>query len=162
MYYINHLTLSKIIVIIKHRHIFFYKLMKLLTIKSRQDFLRIQNNFKIKYYSNNFLILLLESNTNNIKQQTINNINNNYVKLGITATKKIDKRAVIRNTIKRKVREIFRILIKNNADLFINNCDYEVITKKSILDVPFTELQNEFIKCLQNTKEQYGTKNISE
>ena len=32
--------------------LFFYKLMKLLTVKSRQDFLRIQNNFKIKYYSN--------------------------------------------------------------------------------------------------------------
>ena len=136
--------------------------MKLLTVKSRQDFLRIQNNFKIKYYSNNFLILLLESNTKNIKHQTIINLNNEYIKLGITATKKIDKRAVVRNTIKRKVREIFRTLVKNNTDLFINNCDYEVITRKSILDISFTELQNEFIKSLQNIKEQYGTKNVSE
>lgn len=136
--------------------------MKLLTVKSRQDFLRIQNSFKIKYYNNNFLILLLESNIKNIKQQTINTINNNYIRLGITVTKKIDKRAVIRNTIKRKVREIFRILIKNNTDLFVNNCDYEVITRKSILDISFAELQNEFIKSLQNIKEQYGTKNISE
>lgn len=136
--------------------------MKLLTVKSRQDFLRIQNSFKIKYYNNNFLILLLESNIKNIKQQTINTIDNNYIRLGITVTKKIDKRAVIRNTIKRKVREIFRILIKNNTDLFVNNCDYEVITRKSILDISFAELQNEFIKSLQNIKEQYGTKNISE
>lgn len=136
--------------------------MKLLTVKSRQDFLRIQNNFKIKYYSNNFLILLLESNTKNIKHQTIINLNNEYIRLGITATKKIDKRAVVRNTIKRKVREIFRTLVKNNTDLFVNNCDYEVITRKSILDISFTELQNEFIKSLQNIKEQYGTKNVSE
>lgn len=136
--------------------------MKLLTVKSRQDFLRIQNNFKIKYYSNNFLILLLESNTKNIKHQTIINLNNEYIRLGITATKKIDKRAVVRNTIKRKVREIFRTLVKNNTDLFVNNCDYEVITRKSILDISFTELQNEFIKSLQNIKEQYETKNVSE
>ena len=135
--------------------------MKLLTVKNRQDFLRIQNDYKIKYYSNNFLILLLESNTKNIKQQTINNINNNYIRLGAVATKKIDKRAVVRNTIKRRIREIFRILIKNNADLFINNCDYEVISRKSILDISFAELQNEFIKSLQNIKEQYETRNIN-
>ena len=136
--------------------------MKLLTVKSRQDFLRIQNNFKIKYYSNNFLILLLESNTKSINQQTIININNKYIRLGITATKKIDKRAVVRNTIKRRIREIFRTLVKNNTDLFVNNCDYKVITRKSILDISFTELQNEFIKSLQNIKEQYETKNVSE
>lgn len=135
--------------------------MKLLTVKNRQDFLRIQNDYKIKYYSNNFLILLLESNTKNIKQQTINNINNNYIRLGAVATKKIDKRAVVRNAIKRRIREIFRILIKNNADLFINNCDYEVISRKSILDISFAELQNEFIKSLQNIKEQYETRNIN-
>ena len=135
--------------------------MKLLTVKNRQDFLRIQNDYKIKYYSNNFLILLLESNTKNIKQQTINNINNNYIRLGAVATKKIDKRAVVRNVIKRRIREIFRILIKNNADLFINNCDYEVISRKSILDISFAELQNEFIKSLQNIKEQYETRNIN-
>ena len=135
--------------------------MKLLTVKSRQDFLKIQNDYKIKYYSNNFLILLLESNTKSINQQTIINLNNEYIRLGITATKKIDKRAVVRNTIKRKVREIFRTLVKNNTDLFVNNCDYEVITRKSILDISFTELQNEFIKTLQNIKEQYGTRNIN-
>ena len=90
------------------------------------------------------------------------NLNNEYIRLGITATKKIDKRAVVRNTIKRKVREIFRTLVKNNTDLFVNNCDYEVITRKSILDISFTELQNEFIKSLQNIKEQYETKNVSE
>ena len=135
--------------------------MKLLTVKNRQDFLRIQNDYKIKYYSNNFLILLLESNTKNIKQQTINNINNNYIRLGAVATKIIDKRAVVRNVIKRRIREIFRILIKNNADLFINNCDYEVISRKSILDISFAELQNEFIKSLQNIKEQYETRNIN-
>ena len=135
--------------------------MKLLTVKNRQDFLRIQNDYKIKYYSNNFLILLLESNTKNIKQQTINNINNNYIRLGAVATKKIDKRAVVRNAIKRRIREIFRILVKNNTDLFINNCDYEVISRKSILDISFAELQNEFIKSLQNIKEQYETRNIN-
>ena len=135
--------------------------MKLLKVKNRQDFLRIQNDYKIKYYSNNFLILLLESNTKNIKQQTINNINNNYIRLGAVATKKIDKRAVVRNAIKRRIREIFRILVKNNADLFINNCDYEVISRKSILDISFAELQNEFIKSLQNIKEQYETRNIN-
>ena len=128
--------------------------MKLLKIKSRQDFLKIQNHFKIKWFSNNFLILIIETDEKYIKN--VNNINNfKFIRLGIAVTKKIDKRAVIRNNIKRKIRENIRILLKENNDLFINFCDYEIIAKKSFLDVSHIDLKNEFIDSLKKAKEKY-------
>lgn len=127
-------------------------LMKLIKIKSRRDFLRIQNNFDIKCFSDNFLILV-KKNNDYIKIQN-KGTGDSLTRFGFVATKKIDKRAVVRNCIKRKIREIIRVLIKNNKDLFINNIDYEIIAKKTILNTSFVELKNEFLLILNNIKEK--------
>lgn len=117
--------------------------MKLLKIKSRRDFLKIQNTHDIKYHSENFLFLMLKTEDKYIK-------GNDVIRFGITVTKKIDKRAVVRNHKKRVIREIVRNTFKNNNSLFIRNFDYEIICKKTILNSTFEELKNEFIKSLNN------------
>ena len=59
--------------------------------------------------------------------------------------KKISKKAVIRNKIKRLLRESFRKLIKENNNLIQNNCKYEIIAKKNILSSRFIDIYDELI-----------------
>ena len=63
-------------------------------IKKRKLFLEIQESGE-KLFTNHFLIFVRESK-------------DNHSKIGITISKKNDKRAVVRNKLKRRLREFFR------------------------------------------------------
>ena len=57
----------------------------------------------------------------------IHKTTNPYSRLGLVISKKVDKRAVQRNRIKRIVRESFRESIKNK--IFVQNCDYVILAR---------------------------------
>lgn len=65
---------------------------------------------------------------------------NNY---GIAVGKKVGN-AVIRNKIKRQIRNI----VDKNNKLFPNFHNYIIICKKEVLNLSFSEMENEFIKLL--------------
>jgi ribonuclease P protein component len=68
------------------------------------------------------------------------------------ATKKISKRAVVRNKIKRIVRE----LVKMNAGngFFVKNIDYEIIARKTFLLTDFAGLKSDFKYLLKKIGKQ--------
>jgi ribonuclease P protein component len=68
----------------------------------------------------------------------------------VVATKKISKRAVVRNRIKRIIREFIRINTTNGV--FVRNIDYEVIAKKTFLLADFDTLGSEFKYILKKIK----------
>jgi len=76
----------------------------------KADFNHVFNK-SVKVSDSLFLILIHKNNTIN------------HARLGLVISKKVDKRAVVRNRIKRIVRESFR-----NYD-FNQNCDFVVLAR---------------------------------
>jgi len=58
-------------------------------------------------------------------------------RLGIIVSKKVSKRAVVRNKIKRRTKEAYR----HNEDSFIKGYDIILIAKESITMVAFSSLE---------------------
>ena len=106
----------------------------MIIIKSRRDFVDIQNNYDKKYHSDILLILIKK---------------NVFTRFGYIVSKKVDKRAVVRNKIKRILREIFRMAIKDN--IVLNN-DYEIIAKKDIVNKSFWEIKDVIYNLLKGQK----------
>ena len=71
-----------------------------------------------------------------------NNLGEN--RLGIIVSKKVSKRAVIRNKIKRRTKEAYR----RNEDSFSKGYDIILIAKESITQVPFSSLEKSLIHLL--------------
>lgn len=71
-------------------------------VKRRQDFLRIQSSGK-KFRSKHLLLVIAEANS-----RVCSRNDPEESRLGVTITTKIDKRASRRNTLKRRIREVFR------------------------------------------------------
>jgi len=67
--------------------------------------------------------------------------------LGIIATKKKFKKAVDRNRAKRRLRELFKNMLKEEK---IKNGKYVLIADNGILEIEHLQLKNEFEKCLQD------------
>ena len=66
------------------------------------------------------------------------------IKFGFVISKKISKRAVDRNKIKRRVKNI----IDNNKKVVHNGYDYVIIIKKGILELTYKEMEKELLKLI--------------
>ena len=106
----------------------------MIIIKKRREFIDIQNNYDKKYHSDILLILIKK---------------NISTRFGYIVSKKVDKKAVVRNKIKRIFREISRMAIKDN--IVLNN-DYEIIAKKDIVNKSFWEIKDTIYSLLKEEK----------
>lgn len=125
--------------------------MKILTVKRRADFIDIQNNYDKKITTKD-LVLLCKKTAEKYTKVTEKRRLTEFIRIGLTVTKKIDKRAVIRNRIKRLLREINRNLMKNYENLYVKHYDYEFIAKKTIVDCNYNDLLEEIKYLLENLK----------
>jgi ribonuclease P protein component len=66
------------------------------------------------------------------------------VKIGFVVSTKVDKRAVVRNRLKRQLREVMRSLLPDLQ----NRQAILIITKKSALDLKFADLKKQLIFAL--------------
>ena len=106
------------------------------SIKSRKDFLKISTKG-------------ISSPQDGLVLQTIaNNDENNNIRVGITATKKIGN-AVIRNKCKRKLRVVANDILLEYAK---ENNDYVLVARASTYDREIQLLKNDLIKALKNVK----------
>lgn len=115
--------------------------MHIFTIKSRQEFIDIQNTCLNSLKSNNIILLYKKITDKEIEKNKVKN----FIKFGICVSKKISKKAVVRNKIKRLLRESFRKLVKENNNLIQNNYKYEIIAKKNILQSNFKEIYEDLV-----------------
>lgn len=103
-------------------------------IKKRSEFVRLQGEAR-KLYGKHVLVLVAPSGLP-------------HSRFGVVITRKIDKRAVVRNRIKRWMREIFRTHragLKENFDILI-------IARRGILDCTFEQLEREVLSVLKRER----------
>ena len=94
-------------------------------VRKRQDFLRIQSG-KRKLRSNHLLLAISPPR----------NQEHNDSRIGITVTRKVDKRAARRNRLKRRVREFFR----RERSLFTEPVDMVVIALDGATELDFQQV----------------------
>ena len=99
-------------------------------LKTKSDYTNMESA-KISLHTRPFTLVLSPSKTENCR-------------LGIVVTKKVDKRAVVRNKIKRQAREIFRL----NRIYFKTPYDILFIARKSAIDCSFELMRRQVVAAL--------------
>lgn len=106
----------------------------MITLADRRDFLDIQSNGK-KWVAGG-LILQVKENSLGLKR------------IGFTVSKRVDKSAVKRNRIKRRLRAVAADVISAHAK---GGCDYILVGKRSTPDRSYATLVNDLKWCLKKT-----------
>jgi ribonuclease P protein component len=103
-------------------------------LRKRVDFLRLSHEGQ-KIHSANFIVLWKERPEPSVR-------------LGVTVSGKVGN-AVVRNRVKRLVREFYRL----NKDLFAP-VDYNIVAKQGAARLDFGEVSQELGRAVQRTKKQ--------
>lgn len=103
-------------------------------LRNSRDFLRLRDK-GLKIYSSHFLLLYAPSESD-------------ISRLGITVSAKVDKRAVVRNRIKRRIRDIFRVHKRYLMDGF----DIVIIARKNAGRLTFDQCKQEILGALESKK----------
>lgn len=117
----------------------------IITIKNRKDF--VDTYKKGESYYRPTVILQKRKTPEKYTKVTERYKAENFVRYGITVTKKITKIAVHRNKIRRRLRESMTKLLQQYGQ---NHYDYVVVARKFALDCDFQRLYNDLEKCFQN------------
>ena len=112
---------------------------KINIIKENKDFATILN--KRKFSKNKYYTIYY------------NDKSEKYYRFGLSVGKKISKRAVDRNKLKRRLKSI----IDNNKNYYQNSKDYIIIMKGSCLEATYSELEKAFQDIMNNINK--GEKN---
>ena len=115
----------------------------IISIKSRQDILRSRENSQYTLYGK-FLMIIISKSPEQKKYKL-----NNFYRLLIVVTKKIHNKAVVRNKIKRRLKNAFKEIDKNILQL---QYDYQIIAKNTILNANFNELKEDITNLIKNKK----------
>ena len=107
---------------------------------AKENRLRLKNDFKRvfekgKFYQEGFLAVKILSNDSDVSR------------FGFIVSKKISKKAVVRNKIKRRLRESVRLKLKNGS--IKNGFDAAVLARPEIIDKSFFEIDGAVGKLLE-------------
>ncbi|MDR1494471.1 MAG: ribonuclease P protein component [Rickettsiales bacterium] len=128
--------------------------MKILTIKARRDFLRVQRGAELSVKNSKMLILCSrteEKYTRITEHQHLKE----FVRIGFVITKKLDRRAVTRNRLRRRIKTVTNIILINHCNLYANHIDYIIILRRDAIDSSYLELLQSFKKLLSEIRIKY-------
>lgn len=119
--------------------------LKILNIKDTNDFKRLSKS-KYKFFGK-YLIILCQPTDIKHDFNPLNGLNaKHYARIGYTISKKISKLATRRNKIKRRLRQLCKIISKNH---YVTNFDYNIIAKSQIINTDFTDIKKDLEFCLK-------------
>jgi ribonuclease P protein component len=104
---------------------------KEMRLRRRVEFLHVQNT-GTRLYAKQFLILYTPGATARNR-------------LGVVVTRKVDKRAVKRNHIKRRLREVFRL----SQLKLLSPFDFVIIARKNAVDCSYAEVERQILGALR-------------
>jgi ribonuclease P protein component len=121
-------------------------------LKKRQDFLAVKKGART--HQNSFILQVRNRRVDRTSSRRATPTNN-VARFGITVTKKVGN-AVIRNRIRRRLREAIRLNASNIAHA---GRDYVLIARKKALSTPFDTLTVELVNALAHTHPKKTLKN---
>lgn len=121
--------------------------MLLIPIKSRLEFVDL-NKSATRFYSNTIIVLAKKTPQKYFLNPRTGELSS-FCRVGYTVTKKVAKSAVVRNRLKRRCREAFRLVYKNYALEFF---DHVIVVKKEAIDADFIKIINDLKFCLQGLR----------
>ena len=127
--------------------------MMLLSIKKRAEFLEIGKD-NTRFYSHTILLLAQKTPQKYLINPATGKTDS-FCRVGYTVTKKAGK-AVIRNKIKRRYREAFRLLYKEYAQ---NHFDYIILCRREAPQADFKKLYNDLKFCFKGINRLLKTQN---
>lgn len=100
----------------------------------KADFDKVFNS-QNKFYSNNFVLRYCKTK----------NLNNRF---SIVVSKKISKKAVVRNKIRRRIYEVLRLNLEKM------NIPYDIIllVKRGVVDMEYPDIEKEILYILKKSK----------
>jgi ribonuclease P protein component len=118
---------------------------KILPLKSRQQIIKERDRPE---YVCSFGCVVLFANPTPEKNLGVNAKYraNNFVRLCLVVSKKIHKKAVVRNKLRRRIKEAFRLV---NQELLKNKYDYQILVKHSIFYSSVITIKHHIEKCLK-------------
>ena len=105
-------------------------------LRKKKDFERVMKDKQSRCFSFSFLSVRFIANELP------------YSRIGFVVSKKISKKAVIRNKVKRRLREISRPVIKS----FKNSFDIVIFTRPEIANCDFAQIKNVLETLLRNVE----------
>lgn len=140
-----------------------YTLSREQRIRARRDFLRIQESGQ-KLFSKHFVIAIC-LRQERFQKDCVGNDNSKKncaletcSRVGITVTKKVDKRAVARNRLKRRIKELFRqqqyysIRGNNRRPSVKSPIDLVVIARQRACELSYEEIKKEICYAMKRAK----------
>lgn len=100
-------------------------------LRNKKDIGRCQKLGK-KLHAKHFLLLVHPSDSGKSR-------------LAVAVTTKLEKRAVVRNTIKRRIREVFR----TSQSCFVKPIDVLVVARRGVQSCVFSDYQREILGALR-------------
>lgn len=111
------------------------------SLKNQQEF-ELVNQLGKKLHEKHFILVLAKKFSRVFSQEQ----NKNTIFLGMKVSKKLAKKAVIRNKIKRRVKHLVRLVI--NHSNFKMNLAIIIIPRKGFDKINFSILNQEFSKVI--------------
>ena len=118
--------------------------MFILPIKSRIQILQERESPEFFIKTGSMILLYIPTPQRNIDY---NSRVTDFVRLLAVVSKKISKKAVVRNHIRRKIKEAFK---KVDKTLLKNQYDYQIIARHSIMNMSVESIAKDIEKCLKN------------
>lgn len=118
-----------------------------ITIKSRSDFVKLNKDCD-RFYSDSTVVLAKRTPEKYLVNPRTGKPSD-FCRIGYTITKRVSKLAVVRNRLKRRYREAFRLAYKEYA---LNCFDYVVVAKKEAVNSDFTKIVGDLKFCLRRIK----------
>lgn len=120
--------------------------MFILPIKSRRQVLSGRDNYERAYKGVYFLFIISQTPPKNAVQSKKYRATD-FVRFLAIVSKKISRKAVIRNKLRRRIKEAFRLVDKQ---LLQNKYDYQMIVRRSIFRASMQDIKEEIEKCLKD------------
>ena len=125
--------------------------MPLVTLKRRSEFLRIRGGVR---WSSAALLLEGKSRSREASAASDGPASVEPARFGFTVTKKLGN-AVVRNRIRRRLREIVRTL-ESGTVLGLQDCDYVIVARDGALRCPPERLRMDIQRALEHVNRKLG------
>lgn len=119
--------------------------MRILSIKSRQQILKDRENAEEVWTGKNAIFFITPTPKENIGPSSKYRAKN-FIRMIPIVTKKIDKKAVVRNKLRRRLKEAFRAV---DRSLLKEKYDYQILARHSLFQASFKELIKDLEKSLR-------------